>query len=602
VEVIVRVEDRLEAWSPRRRAVMAWLLVLFALGLRAVAAWQLERSWYGQVLMPDEATYDTWARKLLAGEPHHIHSLSPLPGYVLAGVYWLAGPVTAAGRVLNVVLGASLCALVYAIGRDIAGNVVGFFSAFVTALYGPFVLFSGTLLKEPSGLVLFAALVLLFLREYRRPNVGRVLLMGAVAGLLVNVRQNGAVVAVVLAAVLLWRARSRRGGAVRVAALLLAGATVTCAPFSIANLRGTGRASPLPLGGFDLYLGNHLEAKRPYWSPVPFTTTGPDSQGIEFMLEAWRRTGGPMSLAEASDWWTGEVVRTARAQPGAFARRLGQKALAALSRHEEADNHDLEFARPFIGVLRLPLLTYGILAPFGIAGLVVAARRSRRATALLLAALAYGATMVLVFPNMRVRAPLLVVLIPFAVHGLWCTLRHASRLRRTAFVGLAALVAAIQAIPVANTPDRTAQHNLYAGALLGRNDGAGAEAQWTTSAVLGGVYSDTARIAMASYRIDQLADHATARALLAAVPDDSVSAALKHTITARLLKKEGRLEEAAAALERSIQINGGDVAPRRMLIEIYRKIAPERVVGAERELGYVLGAWGSLAPPHVSED
>jgi 4-amino-4-deoxy-L-arabinose transferase-like glycosyltransferase len=599
----------LQGLAPTRRAPhrnLPWLLTILALAsaLRLAIALQLEHSWYGQSLMPDEATYHGWASALIRGESRDIFSLSPLPAYALAPAYWLFGPHTLVARLLDVALGVALCALTYGIGKEMAGPRAGLLSALLTAVYRPFVFFSGTLLKEPLALLIFSALVHLFLLEYRARRAWRTLLLGAIAGLLLNVRPNAGAVAVILALVLVWRAHGdlARLAVLRCAVLVALGALLTTAPFAVANLRGTGRASPLPLGGFDLYLGNHLDARRPYSSPVAFTSGNPDTQGIEFMIEASRRAGRPMSLSSASDYWTGEVVRAARAEPSRFAWRVAEKALAAINVHEEADNHDLEFARPYLGVLRLPLPSYWLVMPFGLAGLVLAARRSRRAAALLLVVLAYGATMVLVFPNMRIRAPLLVILVPFAVQGLRSTLVQRSLRVRVAFCALALAFAAVGALPLPGTPDLTAQHNLHGGALRGGDDLSGALEEWARSAQLGGVYSDMARISLAAVMADHLEDYPRAHAWLDPVPVESVSGAAKLCVLGRILRKEGRLVEAAQALEGAIAIHAGDPQSRRALISVYRRIAPERVAAAEAELGQVLGVYGPLAPPPFPED
>lgn len=407
-----------------------------------------------------------------------------------------------------------------------------------------------------------------------------------------------------MACVLLWRARrdAARLATLRSGALVMLGALLATAPFAVRNLRGTGRASPLPLGGFDLYLGNHLDGPRPYYCPVPFASTGPDVQGPEFQLEAWRRAGHPMTLADASDYWAGEVVRMARAEPERFARRLVEKAGAAVSAHEEADNHDLDFARPFLRVLQLPLPSYWLVMPFGAAGLLLAARRSRRAMVLLGAVLIYGATMVVVFSNMRIRAPLLLILIPFAVHGVSRALRSPSAAHRLAFAALVLLFTGLEALPVRGTPDLTAQHNLYAGALLASGDQEAAVKEWEVSMNLSGTYSDSARISLAAWLADALKDYARAHAFLGGVPEHSVSAAARDFVRARVFVKEGRLPEAARALERSIAVDEGDPLTWRALIAVYRRISPERVPAAEARLGAVLGAYGSLAPPELPED
>jgi tetratricopeptide (TPR) repeat protein len=575
-------------------------VLLLALLLRVAALISYQGSIYADYLTADERTYDGWARSLLYGIPHYIYSLSALPAYVLAVVYQ-ASPNPLYGRLLNVFFGVGTCAFVYGIGRVLAGRAVGLAAALLAAAYRDFVFFSVTLLKEPLGLLLFSALIYLSVSEWRQPRHWRAIAIGIVAGLLLNVRQNAGAVLVILGPALVWRGfQERRSHAVAVAtAILLTGAFLAPSlPFLIANYRGTGRISPVSLGGFDLYLGNHLDGKRPFYNAVPFASSAPDTQGIEFTIEASRRTGRWLTLGEGSDYWIGEVARTAASHPFGLARKLLQKALAVFNRWEEADNHDIGFVSQAIPFFRLPLIPFWLVMPLGMAGLLVSVRGDRRAALLMALVFAYIASMVVVFSNMRIRAPLLVVMFPFAAIGVRWFLDGGAgaSLRRVTYSLLTLAFVVVEAIPIDGSGDLTAHYNGNAVALMqsGRSDEA--VRMWEASANANGAYSDTGRVALASW-ILTLGDSASARSWLDRVPDDSVAAATKYEVVGQVLQAEGRLPEAAAALERSIDIAWGEPRTRRRLIELYRVVSPERVAPAEEELAHILGYYGSLAPP-----
>ena len=582
--------------------LLAAVLLVAAL-VRGAVLVGLRDTVYWDFLLWDERTYDTWARHLVHGERHYIHSLSPLPAYLVAGIYRVFGAEPLHFRIVNVLLGVGLCAVLFAIGRRIGGVGVGLGAALVCALYRPFVLFSVTLLKEPFGLLLFALVVLLSLQELERHHAGRALLLGGVAGLLTNVRQNAVVVLLVVAVALVVRlAQVTRAAPLRRAALaallLCAGFGVATAPFVIANHRGTGSASPAPLAGFDLYRGNYVDGPTPYYNPVPFSSPNPDTQGIEFTIEASRREGRRLTLAEASSYWTREVAREAAQRPAAFGRKVSHKLLASLNAWEEADNHSLEFMSAFVPALRLSPFGFWLVMPLGLASLVLLARRDRRSGVLLAMVLVYGATMVLVFPNMRIRAPLLVILIPYAVAGLAQVRAWRADGRRTAgaFAGLSLALLAVELVPVPGTRDLTAHYNTHAIALATRDRTEEALRFWETSSAMRGTYSAYADLALAG-QAWMRGDLAAAERWLERIPDASFAVADKYHQFGLVLAAEGKREAALAALERSLSLRPWSVETLQQAAELDEALYPVRASAHRERLAEVLRQYEEFGVP-----
>ena len=72
-------------------------------------------------------------------------------------------PATCSGtpRLIQFLLGAASCALVFGIGRQVFGPRVGFLAGAMACLYGPSIYFAGELL--PTALAVFLNLLLLFI-------------------------------------------------------------------------------------------------------------------------------------------------------------------------------------------------------------------------------------------------------------------------------------------------------------------------------------------------------------------------------------------------------------------------------------------------------
>lgn len=571
------------------RVSFAGVLVV-ACTVRGVALASFTDSSYGEYLFPDENTYHNWAQALLLGERVATHDLSALPAYLLACVYKLGSVAPNHMRVLNVVLGTLACAFIYRCGAALGGECAGALAGIVAALYKPFVFLSVTLLKESLVVCAFSVVIWSLLTCRLGQPLLRLALLGAASSVLFDVRPN-AVLAVAVAVVMALSSIARgTWGSTRGAPALavVLGFVSISTPLMLLNHHASGRLSPMPVGGFNLYLGNYLPSSVPFYRPVPFVSSTPSEQTPQFAIEASRRTGHPLTAAEASGFWTWEVLAEARRQPRAFARKLMHKALAVLNAHEEADNHDIEFLSRFVPFLQLPLIDFGLLMPLGVAGLLTSLRRDPRLGALLFVASAYTVTLILFFSNMRIRLPLVVLLIPCAAVGV----RHLVLAGRTSVAGtarFALLVVALGAIanlPLPGKGDLTAHYNFHAIKLSNAGDHAGAEGYWTRSAAAHGAYSDYGRLWLA-LGANSRGDSRAAHRLLANVSDASFAAAHKHDLSGDLLRTEGRLDEAALHYERAIAINAGLRTTRQKLIDVYNLIAPDKARLQTRDLSQI---------------
>jgi 4-amino-4-deoxy-L-arabinose transferase-like glycosyltransferase len=566
----------------RQKCVLLGFVLCGALVLRVAALRSMNHSLYRDFLFCDEQTYHDWARALARGKPFAVYDQSALPAYVMAFLYRHFGPVPSNVRALNVGLSVLTCGFVFGIGRQLAGSVTGLVSAAVAAIYKPFVFLSVTLLKESLGLFVLSATTYCFLMAFRpRPQAPLgaararwfvfVLLSGVAAGLAVNVRQNAIAPLVLVSSILLWTNFRRCGWRpTAVAALvLLAGFAVSTAPFAIHAYRETRSFSVTPVGGFNLYLGNYPRSMAPYYRPVPFASSVPREQGVGFVIEATRRLGRNVSPSEASAFWTREVMETARLQPRAFARRIFQKALAVFNRHEEADNHDIQFLARFVTFFQAPLLSFGMIAPLGFASIVLLARADSRARVIGASLLLYALTMVAVFTNMRIRIPLMLLLIPYSCMGVLRALhRDTPPAWKGWFAATTMAFVVVGALPLPGTGDLTAHYNVHAGNLRSKGRDAEAKEYLRQSREMNGAYSDYATLGLAQMALDQ-GDGERSITLAESVQDESYAAATKYDLIGSALEQLGLQGPAAAAYERALAVDFGARATRRKLIQVY---------------------------------
>ncbi|MFH1680546.1 MAG: tetratricopeptide repeat protein, partial [Candidatus Eisenbacteria bacterium] len=117
-------------------------------------------------------------------------------------------------------------------------------------------------------------------------------------------------------------------------------------------------------------------------------------------------------------------------RPGAFLALTGRKLVHLFSSHEMPNVEDPNFYRRRSSILSFPLLlSFGVVAPLALVGIVGRKRRDREIP-ILLAGGTYALSVVLFFVNARYRLPLVPFFVLYASAGLVETARALRRARR----------------------------------------------------------------------------------------------------------------------------------------------------------------------------
>jgi tetratricopeptide (TPR) repeat protein len=412
-------------------------------------------------------------------------------------------------------------------------------------------------------------------------------------GGLINVRQNAIVLIPVFVLLLMWhqyRSAASPKSVMRSAVVYVLGLGLATAPFFVHNYRATGEYKFSPSSGFNLYLANSLDNPYPYYRPAAFATSVPWDQGVQFVIEASRRSGKKLTPGEASSFWAREVLRIALEHPGKLPWKLWQKTLLIVNRFEAEDNYDLGFISRFVPFFRFPFFAFWFIVPFGIAALSLSVARSYGSFALAVIAGVYSLTMILFFSNMRIRIPLLVILIPYAAIGFEMLFQASkgglARMHPRSFLIIAGIVGIIGFLPVAGTGDLSGHYNTHAIILSSKGLRNEAIQYWEASSAMERPYSAYANLSLAVVHYSK-GDREKGNRYLAKIPDASFAAAGKYELLGDGYEKQGRTEEAIAAYERSLKINSGQIKPRFKLIRLYSSRDSERAKKGKNELAYI---------------
>lgn len=515
---------------------ISFLLALVALVPRLVHLAAMWRSPYLQVPLIDAYEHDSVARQIVAGRFLWDQPLFKAPGYVywLAAVYAVTGGSMIAALLLQMLLGAASCALVFLIGCRTVGRKAGLLAALLLAFYGV-AIHHATYLEIVNlelPLCLFALWFLLIAQERR--SMWYWFSAGLLLGFGVATRPPLLLFVLLAIAWAAWSAGSR-AVALRAAVLVAVGAASVVTPITLRNYAVSGRFVLVSTnGGINFYIGNNPDFDRTVTAQPGYEWQRIDRESI------W--VGNVSNPVAASVWYTRRALAFMRQQPTAWLALLARKVGHFLSAYELSRNYSYVALKRESPVLRYnPVGWIGILplAVVGIVRIVLHRRVSSGVVLLWLFLAAIFVVTVCFFVDSRYRLPVVPVLCLFAATGLLGMVEdwHVARRRRAVLTaGAVFLIGAGlwldpgQARALENWPDAFYRARIaHSMAQQAANRGETEQAE------------DLRRRAEAGYR--------------QALRRDARSVDAANNL-ASLLLSQGRFEEAAAICRQGLAIDG----------------------------------------------
>lgn len=438
-------------------------VLLLALGLRLLHAWQMASSPLYDEPAVDGMTYVAHAEALAAGDwlgrDRPAFWQPPLYPYVL-GLIRAVFPDSFfhAVRWIQALWGALACALTCLLGTRLFSARVGLAAGLTASLCGPLIYFDAEILPASLATVLGLSGLLLLLRAVRREAPRAFFPTGVVYGLAALTVPTVLGFSLLAAVWIAWK-----GPSARAALVFLLGIAAVVLPVAWRNYAVGGEPVLISYNsGVNFYIGNSADHERlvrirPGWEWDDLVGE-PVAAGIE-----------PRS--DRSAWFWNQALEYMREEPLDYLALQARKGLRLLNGHEEGRNQGIYYWRHYSGVLaatlwkRVVASPFGVIAPLAVLGLVLAVHR-RGLDPVALFVLAYAAGIVAFFPAARYRAPMLPVLLVLAAHaGWWLWDRFREGRYRDAALGAATaavggMVGNVAAGPMDMTGDAAIHYNI----------------------------------------------------------------------------------------------------------------------------------------------
>jgi len=454
----------------QREVLVCAAVFTLALSVRLYYLFQIESFPLFYHLASDARGYDEWARRIAAGDwmGREVFYQAPLYPYFLAVLQVLFGHNLWAIRVVQMILGALSCVLIYQAGMAFFSRRAGIAAGLILALYAP-AIFSDALIQKSILDLFFIAILLFFLGRTRQtPHWLYWAIIGSVLACLGLSRENALVWAVVVP-IWIWLFFSERSSRTRLAwiAVFFAGLMLVLLPVGLRNYRVGGEFTlTTSQFGPNFFIGNNPKAEGVY---LPLRPGRGDplferQDATELAQQALQRRLSPGAV---SGYWLGQAFEYIRTQPFDWLWLMGRKWLLVWNVREIEDADDFYLYQRWSRWLSILAWAshFGVLAPLAAVGFLLTWRQWRGLSLLYLLLATMAFSVVLFVVSGRYRLPMIPLLTLFAGTGLVETIAlcRERRVRHgLACVAILSLSAAVVNWPLTGKlrPSATSYNNL----------------------------------------------------------------------------------------------------------------------------------------------
>lgn len=408
------------------RSTVAFSIVVgVALIFRLIHLLEVADTPFFKHLHTDPFMYNRWAATIMDGDwlgkSEPVFYLGPLYPYFLALIYSVTGPSPPSACVVQVLLSALSAGLVYHLGKQLFGTATGVIAGLFAACYGMLIFYSCLILGAVLIIFLDLLMLVLMVSGLRKPATLKWVAAGVCFGLSACGRGNVVLFGplAVLAIMAGFGFRRWKKWLPACACLTLA-FFLTILPVTLHNwLIGGDSVLLTSNAGTNLFIGNNAESKGLYMNsarykgrPMGLSVRDQKSNFPEVAKSELGRDD--LKPSEISRFWTGKTVEEIQGNVGRWLKLEGNKLKYVVNAYELPNNRNYYFSKQFSKLLYLPLVTYGLILPLAMAGVVISWRRWREHGMLCAFLLAHVAGILAFFVLARYRLVMVPILLIYA--------------------------------------------------------------------------------------------------------------------------------------------------------------------------------------------
>ncbi|MFH1282964.1 MAG: tetratricopeptide repeat protein [bacterium] len=407
-----------------------WPLIIFASAFtfRLLGLLFIKNEFIFQVPMLDSAYYNAWAVEIVKnndwiGKSAQAVLVSPGYPYFLAVIYSIFGINILPAVMIQCLVSALICCIVYKLGKDLFNRSAGIIAGLILSAYGLDIFYSLFLLKAVY-INLFSLLVILSLWvALEKSNLWFVLLAGLLTGLVSQFRPDIMVFCFLFILWVFFFLRERKiSFRIKFILVFLTGLVYILVPIYLKNYYVTKEPVIFTShGGGTFYTGNNSLSPG-YFIEMPFAHSDAKYEQLDFMYEASKRLKRRITPNEASSFWFQEGIKYIRNNPFKWLM-LEIKKFSLFWNHQEIPiNMNYDFFKDKYPVFKILFLHWGIIAPFALIGLYfVFVYRGIKNNGIMLISLFLISNIIIgmvFFVSSEYRYPALPVLILFGGYGI----------------------------------------------------------------------------------------------------------------------------------------------------------------------------------------
>jgi|GEM_PF-5875154 len=303
----------------------------------------------------DMLTFHNMAVNIIEGRDRISLCVPLYPNSFLPIIYFIFGPNIIAVSIVQGLLGSVTCILIYLIGKELFGELSGILSGLISVIYSTFIIYGGVLLGETLGLFLFLAAMYMMLRTINSGSLWNAVLSGIFLGLLLLTRIRFFAFVLILPLAFLANSKLRCRDKLKSLCILFIVASIFVNPVQAIK---------------DIVVNNPVMF---FLSNSPSATGGYDERSLA-AFEKTTQMAHPDK--DSSGYYKGlyrEGINFIKEDPIGYIGLLIRKSIFFWDPAERMyDNFPTRYYRKTVPILSLAFLSFGIVLPFGLWGMVMA--------------------------------------------------------------------------------------------------------------------------------------------------------------------------------------------------------------------------------------